>query len=84
MHFQIGALKKGINPLSCGDFVLNSPYFPVALKTGIITGVIAMAVSFYMSTFYFFFLIKIQQQIKKKSISQIKIRRVHIITLLSN
>ncbi|XP_057519675.1 sulfate transporter 3.1-like [Amaranthus tricolor] len=39
----IGALKKGINPLSCGDFVLNSPYFPVALKTGIITGVIAMA-----------------------------------------
>ncbi|CAO2826503.1 unnamed protein product [Amaranthus hypochondriacus] len=39
----IGALKKGINPLSCGDFVLNSPYFPVALKTGVITGVIAMA-----------------------------------------
>ena len=47
MHLQIGSLKKGINPPSFGDFVLNSPYFPVALKTGIITGVIAMAVSIY-------------------------------------
>ncbi|XP_021770306.1 sulfate transporter 3.1-like isoform X1 [Chenopodium quinoa] len=39
----IGYLKKGINPPSFGDFVFVSPYFPVALKTGIITGVIAMA-----------------------------------------
>ncbi|XP_057517538.1 sulfate transporter 3.1-like [Amaranthus tricolor] len=39
----IGALKKGINPPSFGDFVFNSPYFPVALKTGIVTGFIAMA-----------------------------------------
>lgn len=39
----IGALKKGINPPSFGDFVFNSPYFPVALKTGLVTGMIAMA-----------------------------------------
>ncbi|XP_021770305.1 sulfate transporter 3.1-like [Chenopodium quinoa] len=39
----IGFLKKGINPPSFGDFVLYSPYFPVALKTGIVTGIIAMA-----------------------------------------
>ena len=50
---QIGALKKGINPPSFGDFVFNSPYFPVALKTGIVTGFIAMAVSFYISTLFF-------------------------------
>ncbi|KAL9227531.1 hypothetical protein vseg_003211 [Gypsophila vaccaria] len=39
----IGYLKKGVNPLSFQDFVFFSPYFPVALKTGIITGIIALA-----------------------------------------
>ncbi|KAH9602747.1 hypothetical protein KSS87_023035 [Heliosperma pusillum] len=39
----IGYLKKGVNPPSFQDFVFFSPYFPVALKTGIVTGVIALA-----------------------------------------
>lgn len=39
----IGYLKKGLNPPSFGDLALTSPYFPVVLKTGIITGIIAMA-----------------------------------------
>ncbi|KAL2901955.1 Sulfate transporter 3.1 [Bienertia sinuspersici] len=39
----IGSLKKGINPPSIGDFVFKSPYFALALKTGIVTGIIAMA-----------------------------------------
>lgn len=42
--FQIGELKKGLNPPSFGDLVFVSPYLKVAIKTGIITGVIALAV----------------------------------------
>lgn len=39
----IGYLKKGLNPPSFEDFTFNSPYFPIALRTGIITGIIALA-----------------------------------------
>lgn len=39
----IGELKKGLNPPSFGDLVFVSPYLTLAVKTGIITGVIAMA-----------------------------------------
>ncbi|KAF5455002.1 hypothetical protein F2P56_024621 [Juglans regia] len=39
----IGELKKGLNPPSFGDLVFVSPYLMVAIKTGIITGVIALA-----------------------------------------
>ncbi|XP_065621495.1 sulfate transporter 3.1, partial [Quercus suber] len=39
----IGELKKGLNPPSFGDLVFVSPYLTVAIKTGIITGVIALA-----------------------------------------
>ncbi|GMY16718.1 sulfate transporter 3.1-like [Fagus crenata] len=39
----IGELKKGLNPPSFGDLVFVSPYLTLAIKTGIITGVIAMA-----------------------------------------
>ncbi|KAL2901984.1 Sulfate transporter 3.1 [Bienertia sinuspersici] len=39
----VGTLQKGINPLSIGDFVFKSPYFAVAIKTGIVAGIIAMA-----------------------------------------
>ncbi|XP_075641043.1 sulfate transporter 3.1-like [Castanea sativa] len=39
----IGELKKGLNPPSFGDLVFVSPYLSVAIKTGIITGVIALA-----------------------------------------
>ncbi|CAN1291615.1 Sulfate transporter 3.1 [Linum perenne] len=39
----IGELKKGLNPLSFGDLVFVSPYLSIAIKTGIITGIIALA-----------------------------------------
>ncbi|XP_022953300.1 sulfate transporter 3.1-like isoform X1 [Cucurbita moschata] len=39
----IGELKKGLNPVSITDLVLVSPYLSTAIKTGIITGVIALA-----------------------------------------
>ncbi|XP_041018713.1 sulfate transporter 3.1-like [Juglans microcarpa x Juglans regia] len=39
----IGELKKGLNPPSFGDLVFVSPYLMTAIKTGIITGVIALA-----------------------------------------
>jgi hypothetical protein len=42
---QIGHLKQGLNPPSFGDLVFVSPYLTIAIKTGIITGVIALAVS---------------------------------------
>ncbi|XVF80828.1 hypothetical protein PTKIN_Ptkin15bG0106700 [Pterospermum kingtungense] len=39
----IGNLKKGLNPPSFGDFVFTSPYLSTAVKTGMITGIIALA-----------------------------------------
>lgn len=39
----IGHLKKGLNPPSFADLVFVSPYLSTAIKTGIITGVIALA-----------------------------------------
>ncbi|KAH0851998.1 hypothetical protein HID58_094304 [Brassica napus] len=39
----IGELKKGINPPSITHLVFTSPYVTLALKTGIITGVLALA-----------------------------------------
>ncbi|XWS76356.1 hypothetical protein CRYUN_Cryun01aG0169300 [Craigia yunnanensis] len=39
----IGNLKKGLNPPSFGDFVFASPYMSTAAKTGMITGIIALA-----------------------------------------
>ncbi|XP_031267252.1 sulfate transporter 3.1-like [Pistacia vera] len=39
----IGQLKKGLNPPSLTDLVFVSPHLMAAIKTGIITGVIAMA-----------------------------------------
>ncbi|KAF5738859.1 sulfate transporter 3.1-like isoform X1 [Tripterygium wilfordii] len=40
----IGDLKKGLNPPSITDLVFTPPYMSTALKTGIVTGVIALAV----------------------------------------
>uniref|UniRef100_A0A7N0TUW6 STAS domain-containing protein n=1 Tax=Kalanchoe fedtschenkoi TaxID=63787 RepID=A0A7N0TUW6_KALFE len=40
---QIGELKKGLNPPSVSDLAFGSPYLTTAIKTGIITGVIALA-----------------------------------------
>ncbi|KAJ8494125.1 hypothetical protein OPV22_015846 [Ensete ventricosum] len=39
----IGYLKKGLNPPSLSDLVLSAPHMMVALKTGIVTGIIALA-----------------------------------------
>ncbi|OVA15536.1 STAS domain [Macleaya cordata] len=39
----IGQLKKGLNPPSLSDLAFGSPYLMTAVKTGIITGVIALA-----------------------------------------
>ncbi|WOL10940.1 sulfate transporter 3.1-like [Canna indica] len=39
----IGYLKKGINPPSLTNLVFTAPHMMVALKTGIVTGVIALA-----------------------------------------
>uniref|UniRef100_J3LK86 STAS domain-containing protein n=2 Tax=Oryza brachyantha TaxID=4533 RepID=J3LK86_ORYBR len=39
----IGYLKKGLNPPSATSLNFSSPYMMLALKTGIITGVIALA-----------------------------------------
>ncbi|KAI6695535.1 hypothetical protein NL676_023245 [Syzygium grande] len=39
----IGPLKKGLNPPSGTDLAFGSPYLTTAIKTGIVTGVIALA-----------------------------------------
>ncbi|KAM7462838.1 hypothetical protein LguiA_030959 [Lonicera macranthoides] len=39
----IGHLKKGLNPPSISELTFVSPYLTVAIKTGIITGIIALA-----------------------------------------
>ncbi|KAI8522945.1 hypothetical protein RHMOL_Rhmol13G0036300 [Rhododendron molle] len=39
----IGLLKKGVNPLSITHLAFGSPYISTAIKTGIVTGVIALA-----------------------------------------
>ncbi|CAL9049006.1 unnamed protein product, partial [Musa banksii] len=40
---QIGYLKKGLNPPSLTNLVFSPPHMAVALKTGIITAIIALA-----------------------------------------
>lgn len=45
MYIQIGYLRKGINPLSIMDLEFGSAYLTTAIKTGIVTGLIALAVS---------------------------------------
>lgn len=39
----IGNLKKGLNPPSVSDLVFGSPHLAVAIKTGIIIGIIGLA-----------------------------------------
>ncbi|KAK7336781.1 hypothetical protein VNO77_17329 [Canavalia gladiata] len=39
----IGELKKGLNPPSVTDLVFVSPYLGTAIKTGLVTGIIALA-----------------------------------------
>ena len=44
-YTQIGHLKKGLNPPSLSDLAFGSPYLVTAIKTGAVTGIIALAVS---------------------------------------
>ncbi|TXG48030.1 hypothetical protein EZV62_027324 [Acer yangbiense] len=39
----IGHLKKGLNPLTMSDLAFGSPYLMTTIKTGVITGVVALA-----------------------------------------
>ncbi|KAH0640141.1 hypothetical protein KY285_036727 [Solanum tuberosum] len=39
----IGELKKGLNPLSITDLSFGAPYLSIAIKTGIVTGVVSLA-----------------------------------------
>ncbi|KAG9132735.1 hypothetical protein Leryth_014015 [Lithospermum erythrorhizon] len=39
----IGYLKKGLNPLSASELTFGGPYLMTSIKTGIITGIIALA-----------------------------------------
>ncbi|XP_002283184.2 sulfate transporter 3.1 [Vitis vinifera] len=39
----IGHLKKGLNPPSLSDLAFGSPYLVTAIKTGAVTGIIALA-----------------------------------------
>lgn len=39
----IGELKKGLNPISITDLSFGAPYLSIAIKTGIVTGVISLA-----------------------------------------
>lgn len=48
---QIGHLKKGLNPPSVSDLAFGSPHLAAAIKTGIIIGVIGLAVSNLIVTF---------------------------------
>jgi sulfate transporter 3 len=49
---QIGHLKKGLNPPSLTMLGFNGSYLGLALKTGLVTGLISLTV-FIISTFYF-------------------------------
>lgn len=51
MLFQIGNLKKGLNPPSATDLVFVSPYMGTAIKTGFVTGIIALAVKYLSISF---------------------------------
>uniref|UniRef100_A0A6N2NAY1 STAS domain-containing protein n=1 Tax=Salix viminalis TaxID=40686 RepID=A0A6N2NAY1_SALVM len=42
-RYVIGQLKKGLNPPSVSELAFGSPHLMAAVKTGIITGVIALA-----------------------------------------
>lgn len=39
----VGELKKGLNPLSITDLSFGAPYLSIAIKTGIVTGVVSLA-----------------------------------------
>lgn len=68
---QIGPLKKGLNPPSGTDLAFGSPYLTTAIKTGIVTGVIALAVS----TLYFLPLTHWVQHVEVPSVRKLHFSR---------
>lgn len=42
---QIGHLPKGLNPPSSNMLYFNGPFLALAIKTGIITGILSLTVS---------------------------------------
>jgi len=42
--WQIGHLPKGVNPPSANMLYFNGPYLALAIKTGIITGILSLTV----------------------------------------
>lgn len=56
-NVQIGKLKKGLNPISITDFVFVPPHLTLAIKTGIVTGIIALAVSIFLRVPFFYYYI---------------------------
>lgn len=53
--YQIGELKKGLNPLSFSSLTFDDKYLMISIKTGIIIGIISLAVSDRSSYLIFFF-----------------------------
>ena len=43
---QIGGLPKGLNPPSSNMLYFNGPYLALAIKTGLVTGILSLTVSF--------------------------------------
>lgn len=43
---KIGELPKGLNPPSSNMLYFNGPYLALAIKTGLVTGVLSLTVSF--------------------------------------
>ena len=51
---QIGHLPKGLNPPSLNMLYLSGPHLAVAIKTGIVTGILSLTVSCPIQAFHFF------------------------------
>ena len=45
-NVQIGHLPKGLNPTSSNMLYFRGPYLGVAIKTGLITGILSLTVSY--------------------------------------
>jgi hypothetical protein len=44
--WKIGELPKGLNPPSSNMIYFNGPYLALAIKTGLVTGILSLTVSF--------------------------------------
>lgn len=51
VFLQIGHLPKGLNPPSSNMLYFNGPFLAVAIKTGIVTGILSLTVSHVTNAF---------------------------------